>query len=109
MLEFIVFLSIGIVFVILGFVFTQGKLLFLVAGYNTLPEDEKSKIDKKKLGKYVGIYLILLGILSAITGVLILNFIDFTETIGIYFAIITIISAFALIIVVNKGNRITKK
>ncbi len=38
-------IGISIFFVILGIAIKNGKLYFLMAGYNTLPEEEKKKYD----------------------------------------------------------------
>ena len=51
----IVFVGIFIaLFVVLGLFFRQGKGLMLLAGYNTMPKEEREKIDKEKLGKSAG-------------------------------------------------------
>ena len=42
-----------LLFVGLGIAFKYGKGLDLVAGYNTMPAEEKEKIDKEKLSKYM--------------------------------------------------------
>lgn len=38
-------IGIAIIFVILGIAIKYGKMYFLMAGYNTLPEEEKRKYD----------------------------------------------------------------
>lgn len=43
-----------VLFVILGIVLMMGKGAFLIAGYNTLPEEEKKKYDTNSLTKFVG-------------------------------------------------------
>lgn len=43
-----------IVFIALGFVLMRGKGAFLIAGYNTMPEDEKAKYDVIALCKFMG-------------------------------------------------------
>ena len=43
-----------VLFIILGFVLMRGKGAFLIAGYNTLPEEEKKKYDTASLTKFVG-------------------------------------------------------
>lgn len=50
---------ISIIFAVLLFIialcFRKGKLLFLLAGYNTLSKDEKRAKDKIKIGKFYSI------------------------------------------------------
>lgn len=43
-----------IVFIGLGFVLMRGKGACLIAGYNTMPEDEKAKYDVIALCKFMG-------------------------------------------------------
>ena len=38
-----------LMFLILGIVFAKGKGAYLIAGYNTLPKQEKDKLDQKAL------------------------------------------------------------
>jgi hypothetical protein len=41
-------------FVILGLFLINGKGAFLIAGYNTLPKEEKEKYDTEALCKFMG-------------------------------------------------------
>ncbi|MGD6804636.1 DUF3784 domain-containing protein [Rossellomorea vietnamensis] len=41
-------------FVILGIFLINGKGAFLIAGYNTLPKEEKEKYDTEALCKFMG-------------------------------------------------------
>jgi hypothetical protein len=38
-------ITVAIFFIILGIVIKYGKLYFLIAGYNTMPKEEKQKYD----------------------------------------------------------------
>lgn len=38
-------IGIAILFIVLGVLIKYGKLYFLIAGYNTLPKEDKEKID----------------------------------------------------------------
>lgn len=38
-------ISVPIIFIILGILIKYGKMYFLIAGYNTMPEEEKEKYD----------------------------------------------------------------
>ena len=56
------------IFIIVGVLIYLGHAN-LIAGYNTLSEEEKKKYDKKKLGKVVGIPLSLVGVFIAFLGI----------------------------------------
>jgi len=38
-------IAVAILFIILGILIKYGKLYFLMAGYNTMPKEEKAKVD----------------------------------------------------------------
>jgi len=44
----------AIIFAILGVFFYLGKGAFLIAGYNTMSKEKKSKVDEKSLCKFMG-------------------------------------------------------
>ena len=46
---------------VLGILFFCGKGSFLIAGYNTLPKEEKSCLDQKSLCKFMGKLMFLLA------------------------------------------------
>lgn len=54
MIETIVFSVLIVLFIVLGNVFHSGKGLSLVAGYNTMSEEEKAKINEQELLKAMG-------------------------------------------------------
>lgn len=54
MIEIIVFTALIVLFIVLGNVFHSGKGLSLVAGYNTMSEAEKAKINEQELLKAMG-------------------------------------------------------
>ena len=58
-----------LLFVILGISFARGKGLDLVAGYNTMPEDEKEKIDKVALSKHMSRLMFMLAACWTVLGV----------------------------------------
>ncbi len=43
-----------VLFIVLGIVFINGKGVSLIAGYNSLPAEEKKKYDTAALCKFVG-------------------------------------------------------
>lgn len=40
-----VLIGINVLFIVLAFLFVNGKATFLIAGYNTMPPEEKAKYD----------------------------------------------------------------
>lgn len=52
--EMVVTIIIIVLFIALGFVFFSGKGTFLIAGYNTMPQAEKDKLDEIALCKFMG-------------------------------------------------------
>ncbi|MGJ8664881.1 MAG: DUF3784 domain-containing protein [Patiriisocius sp.] len=38
-------IGIAVFFIVLGIIIKHGKMYFLMAGYNTMPKEEKAKID----------------------------------------------------------------
>src|SRR5690625_1478086 len=61
MVEIIVVGSIAILFIALGITFLQGKGAFLIAGYNTMSEEEKAKINERMLLQTMGKLMIALA------------------------------------------------
>ncbi|MCL2679418.1 MAG: DUF3784 domain-containing protein [Dehalococcoidia bacterium] len=53
----------GISCLVLGLIIRTGKANFLIAGYNTMSEKEKTKWDGKAIGKHTGWLLIILSII----------------------------------------------
>lgn len=54
MIEMIVFSILIVLFIVLGNVFHSGKGLSIVAGYNTMSEEQKAKINEQELLKAMG-------------------------------------------------------
>lgn len=50
----------------LALIIGSGKANFLIAGYNTASKEEKEKIDHKKLSKFMGKFLFLLGTIQLV-------------------------------------------
>ncbi len=92
-------------FIVLGVIFSSGKGAFLIAGYNTLPKEEKEKYDTASLCKFMGkmmfgiSFCLLLWVLSDALKI------KWLFTIGLiaFFCII----AFTLVYA-NTGNRFKK-
>lgn len=54
---------------ILGLFIRNGKGLMLIAGYNTMPQQERDKTDENMLAKAVGNLLLRLALITALLGV----------------------------------------
>lgn len=52
---------------IIGLQLLRGKWLMLISGYNTLTPAERSRYDGRALGRIVGIYIIIIALLVAVT------------------------------------------
>lgn len=50
----IMMILVSLLFIILGIVFINGKGAFLIAGYNTMPQEEKEKYNEVALAKFMG-------------------------------------------------------
>lgn len=70
MWEYIIIELFALLFLIIGIAMLRGKGSFLIAGYNTAPEEERAKYDEKKLCKSTGTVCIICAIMVAIMGVL---------------------------------------
>ncbi len=94
----------GLIVLVLGLIVRFLKADFLIAGYNTSSEEEKSKYDKDKLTKFVGNMLIVSALCLLIGGIFVLIINKPIYSLGVSW------SAFLLIIVsgliyMNTGNR----
>ncbi|MFA9375857.1 MAG: DUF3784 domain-containing protein [Lachnotalea sp.] len=50
------------IFIVLTIILLSGKGSNLVAGFNTLPQEQKDKFDKKKLSRDTGFFLVFVDI-----------------------------------------------
>lgn len=66
---YIIFFA-AILCVVLGIMIKYFKCYWLIAGYNTMPEEKRKNVDIESLGRFIGNYMLLLGLLLAIGGVL---------------------------------------
>ena len=55
----------GLSLIVMSFFLLAGKASFLVAGYNTMSKEEKSKYDGIALSKFIGKILLPMGILCS--------------------------------------------
>lgn len=94
---FITCFIVGLLCVFMGFLVWKKKMLSLIAGYN----EETFKGDKEKLAKAVGVFTIMIGVLTILLPFG-LEFIS--EWIGLLYGAITVVGSIVLIIYVNKLN-----
>jgi len=101
-----VLIGINVLFIVLAFLFVNGKATFLIAGYNTMPPEEKAKCDIVALSKFMG------KVMFAVSGslfLLILGEVFHSNGLSIAATILIVaISLFALIRT-NTGNRFKKE
>ncbi|MGY4796273.1 DUF3784 domain-containing protein [Lysinibacillus fusiformis] len=101
----IVYLIIMLPFLIFAIVLSQGKGAFLLAGFNTMAQEEKERYDERALAKFMGkmmygyCFCVLLWILNEILHT------QWLFNVGlVLFVALTIF----LLIYVNTGNRFKK-
>lgn len=68
----LLFFALAALLLVCGLLIRFKKMYALIAGFNTMTEQEKAKIDKEKMGKTVAVLLYLLAALAAAAGVLFL-------------------------------------
>jgi len=91
--------------VLLGIIFSLGKGSALIAGFNTLPEEEKNKYDAVALSKFMGkmmfalSFSVVLWLISEVYEMSWLFYIGLALFIGLIIF---------LLIYVNTGNRFKK-
>ena len=105
MLVFAIFGGVGALFVILGIFFLTGRNPFLLAGYNTMPENVRATYDGKALCKFIGKILLPIGILAPFAGAPFAGIEIIPEWfVWVWVAVMHVLLAFA-IIYANTGNR----
>jgi hypothetical protein len=65
-----VYFIIAATFILLGLAVHVFKWYFLIAGYNTMPKEKKANVDTKSLGRLMGFYGYVNGIVFLVTGIL---------------------------------------
>lgn len=102
----IVFLSMIVLFLVLGLILSRGKGAFLIAGYNTASKAEKAKYDEKALCRFMGKVMFALagcqGVMAL--GILAVGMWLYYVGIGLFLAVV-----FGTVIYANTGHRFQKK
>ena len=96
---------IGLLILTCSVLLLLGKGSWLIAGYNTMTDEERDKYDVKKLCRFVGIILIPVGILTPGVGLGVYLCIDWIS--HVYISIVLFLVVFA-IVYANTGNRFMK-
>ena len=89
-------------FIILGIMLSLGRWSFLIAGFNTMTEDEKKKYDVISLCKFMGKFMFIIAFcitLFVLSDILMMKVLF---NIGLALSIISIIF---VVIYANTGNR----
>lgn len=94
--------SIIILFIILGIVLYSGRGSSLIAGYNTMPKEEREKYDEVALSKFMGKMMFALSFSMVFWALSSLFEIDWLLTIGLILFISIVIF---MLIYMNTGNR----
>ena len=89
-------------FILLGVVFLRGKGSFLIAGHNTLPPEERTKVDEKKLTRFTGKLMFALAACWAVIACSEIFHTILLLWLGLALALITVIAG---CIYSNTGNR----
>ena len=95
----------GLALIVLSIFLLVGKGSFLIAGYNTMSKEEKSKYDGIALGKFIGKILLPIGILCP--GIAIAAIFDISWFCVLFVVVTLGLSAFS-VIYCNTGNRFRK-
>jgi hypothetical protein len=61
--DYLIFLVVGLSFIIVGIVIPAFKLYWLIAGLNGRPKSELKKYNLRYIEKYVGRFILVMGIL----------------------------------------------
>ncbi|MDG5789231.1 DUF3784 domain-containing protein [Evansella sp. AB-P1] len=100
-----ILLFIIILFFILAIILYNGKGAFLIAGYNTLPKEEKEKYDTAALAKFMGKSMFVLTFCITLWFLSQLFVVAWLFSLGLVGFIVTILF---ILIYANTGNRFRK-
>lgn len=87
-----------IVFAVLAFIFFSGKGSWLIAGYNTMSDEEREKYNYKRLCRVMGCCMIVIDVLLIISCVIGEKVTDNVENI---FSILGIVNVILTVILAN--------
>lgn len=90
-----VFIGIGIFMIFMGFGIHKLKWYFLISGYNTMSQERKKNVDVEGLGRLMGGYLYVEGVLTLLAGIGIQ--LGFTHAITLWVGSFSILTVFLLV------------
>ncbi len=99
-------LAVGIMFLVLGIIFSSGKGSWLIAGYNTSSPEEKRKTDERALCRFVAK---LMFFYTACFVLLSLGIYTGLDSAFAWIMAIFLIVTVAALIYANTGNRFKKR
>jgi hypothetical protein len=73
-----ILLAISAVFVAVAFLLTERNARYMLSGYNAMTEEEKSKVDIKKLIPYFRNFHIFLGVSFLVISLLLISYVNLT-------------------------------
>ena len=103
MSDYLVFVVVGLLFIVIGVIIPTYKLYWLIAGLNGRPKKEIEKYNLRYIEKYVGLFMLILGVLTIINPFL-WTFLNKEENIEQTF-LITTLSTVALMFLFGGINR----
>ena len=105
-MAFAVLASVAALFLVLGFVFLQGKGAALIAGYNTASAQERAETDEKKLCRFMAKLMFALAACQLIAACGMLFHLRFLLWTGQALFLAAIVCG---VICANTGNRFKKQ
>lgn len=90
----------SLLFLVIGFILTESNSRYLLAGYNMMSEEERSRFDIKGFLKYFRQFHVFLAISLLVFGLVINHF--FNDNVGGMF--LAIYPCVAYIVMIIKGN-----
>lgn len=102
----LILVTVLIFFFVIGILFSNGKGAFLVAGFNTMPKEEKEKYDTVALCKFMGKLMFALCFSMIFWLLAIIYNMDSLFIIGF---ILFMVCIFVSLIYMNTENRFMKK
>ncbi len=101
----IIFGIVLVLFLIISIIFLKGRGANLIAGYNTMPIEDKELYDSIKMCKFMGKALLVFSFLLLLIPISVLT--EIYWLVAVFF-IITLIGSFVLVGYANKGDRFKK-
>lgn len=98
--------GVALLLVLLGLYMLQGKGMFLIAGYNTMPREEQEKYDSPAMARFIGKLLLALALCMSLWIVGIWSGANWMFYVGVGLFLVCIGAA---LIYMNTGGRFLKQ